>query len=289
MSYVFYFVIILSLVIWVEGPFKLLPKVLITRKENSDDLENWMKRFNWGSRMDTSVSIKLPEYKFYTGVINILLELSRKMGGTYQESLIFLRESLQGDKQFEKKMKETVAGVYLQMGMMMVLTWSFILAALKLVDIEIGLIKLLTIFIWQIIGLVILPILLKYFRKRYFSDIGQLWKILFILKSLSKVPISRSEVLTYAGVQELKSIKQPSLEMIVTKLKETCHKTLKFGTSYDEDLRYLMEEVRFVEKWHYELFEKRLMVIKLVLLSVFFLPSYLVFIFFLLDDLKLLM
>ncbi len=289
MSYVFYFVIILSLVLWVEAPFLLVPNLLITRKDKGDELEHWLKQFNWGGRIDSSISTKLPEYKFYSGVINILLELSRKMGGTYQESLIFLRESLQGDKQFEKKMKETVRGVYLQMGMMVILTWGFIFAALKIVDLEIEIKKLLMIFFWQTSGIGALPFLLQYFRKRYFSDIGQLWKILLSLKSLSKVPLSRTEVLTYAGVQELKSIKQTSLEIIVSKLKETCHKTLKYGTSYDEDLRYLMEELRFVEKWHYELFEKRLMVIKLVLLSVFFLPSYLVFIFFLLEDLKLLM
>ena len=69
------------------------------------------------------------------------------------------------------------------------------------------------------------------------------------------------------------------------KLKETCQKALKIGSSYDDEVKYLMEELRFQEKWHFELFEKRLTVIKLSLLSVFFLPSYLAFIFLLLGDL----
>jgi hypothetical protein len=64
---------------------------------------------------------------------------------------------------------------------------------------------------------------------------------------------------------------------------------LKLGSSYEEDLKYLMEELRFQEKWHFELFEKRLTVIKLALLSLFFLPSYLAFIFLLLSDLMALM
>jgi hypothetical protein len=50
-----------------------------------------------------------------------------------------------------------------------------------------------------------------------------------------------------------------------------------------------MDELRFQEKWHFELFEKRLMVIKLGLMSIFFLPSYLAFIFLLLGDLMQLM
>jgi hypothetical protein len=109
------------------------------------------------------------------------------------------------------------------------------------------------------------------------------------LKALVKVPLSRSEVLTAAGVQELALINQKSLETIIQKLKEACQKTLKLGQSYETDVDYLMGELRFQEKWHFELFEKRLTVIKLVLLSVFFLPSYLAFIFLLLGDLMALM
>jgi hypothetical protein len=286
MSYVFYFVVIFLLVLWIETPLLVPSNLLITRRDQGEELEQWLKTFNWNARVDSTLHSKLPTYKFYSGVLNILLELSRKLGGTYQESLIFLRESLQGDRQFEKKMKETIRGVYLQMLLMMFLTWSFIFSALMIVEIEISLMNLFLILIWQMIGGGVLPFILNYYRKKYFSEIGLLWKILFILKSLSKVPISRSEVFSHAGVQELKLIKQPSLLALVEKLKDSCHRTLKFGTSYEEDLRYLMEELRFVEKWHCELFEKRLMVIKLLLMSVFFLPSYLAFIFFLLEGLR---
>src|SRR5690606_32412525 len=102
---------------------------------------------------------------------------------------------------------------------------------------------------------------------------------------LVKVPLSRTEILTIAGVMEIKSIKQKTLSHIVEKLKETCQKALQQGGSYEEEVLSLMNELRFQEKWHFELFEKRLMVIKLGLMSLFFLPSYLAFIFLLLGDL----
>jgi hypothetical protein len=109
--------------------------------------------------------------------------------------------------------------------------------------------------------------------------------MLYILNSLAKVPLSRTEVLSVAGVGELKSITQVSLSHLVDKLKEICQRALQLGGSYEDDVESLMNELRFQEKWHFELFEKRLVVIKLVLLSVFFLPSYLAFIFLLLGDL----
>jgi hypothetical protein len=217
--------------------------------------------------------------------VEVILQFARKLGGNFQDSLLFLREGLQTDRQFEKKIKEAVLGMWLQMGIMMALTWIFIFAALSLVDVKVSTTHLVFIFAWQGIGLAVLPFILKSLRKKYFGDIGKIWKMLFILKSLVKVPVSRSELMTFAGVQELTNITQKSLESIVMKLKDTCQKALKLGTSYEEDVKYLMEELRFLEKWHFELFEKRLTVIKLVLLSVFFLPSYLAFIFLLLGDL----
>lgn len=290
MSYIFYFVLICGLVYWIEESTVFLPNSLILRKKNpAEELENWLKKFNWNARQDLPDSGKLPTYKFYTGVVEVLLSLARKMGGNYQESLLFLREGLQTDRQFEKKIRESLLGMWLQMGLMMMLTWIFIIAALNLVEVKVSTLHLLMILSWQGIGLSVLPFILSHFRKKYFGDIGKIWKMLFILKSLAKVPVSRTEVLTFAGVQELNNINQKSLSAIVSRLKETCQKSLKLGSSYEEDVKYLMEELRFQEKWHFELFEKRLTVIKLTLLSVFFLPSYLAFIFLLLGDLMALM
>jgi hypothetical protein len=289
MSYIFYFVLICGLVYWVEESTVFLPNSLILRKNPAEELENWLKKFNWNSRQDLPDLGRLPSYKFYSEVIEVLLSLARKMGGSYQESILFLREGLQTDRQFEKKIKEAVLGMWLQMGLMMLLTWIFIIAALSLVDVKVTTFHLVLIFVWQAVGLSTLPFLLSFFRKKYFGDIGKIWKMLFILKSLAKVPVSRSEVLTFAGVQELNNITQKSLSAIVSRLKETCQKSLKVGVSYEDDVKYLMEELRFQEKWHFELYEKRLTVIKLTLLSVFFLPSYLAFIFLLLGDLMALM
>lgn len=289
MTYIFYFTLICFLVYWMEQPYSILPNSLITRRNPAQELENWLKSFNWGERQEIQSPGQLPVYKFYTEVVEVLLQLARRMGGNYQDSFLFLREGLQSDRQFEKKIKEAILGIWLQMGLMLALTWTFIFSALNLVEVGVETINLFLIFLWQATGLSALPLLLRHFRKKFFGDIGRIWKMLFILRSLAKVPLPRSEILTFSGIQELKEIKQKSLGQIVQKLKEACQKSLKIGASYEEDVKYLMEELRFQEKWHFELFEKRLTVIKLVLLSVFFLPSYLAFIFLLLGDLMALM
>lgn len=288
-SLIAYFFLIAGLVYWVESESRISSNSLIIKKNPGEELENWLKRFNWHSRQELKASGQLPKYKFYTEIVEVILGLSRKMGGTYQEGILFLREGLQSDRQFEKKLKEMIMGTWIQMGMMMLLTWGFIFGALILVEVKIGVSRLLMIAGWQILGLGLLPYFLNYFRKHFFEDIGKLWKMFYILRSLVKVPLSRSEVLSIAGVGEIRNIKQKNLSHIVEKFKDTCQKALQVGGSYEEEVLSLMEELRFQEKWHFELFEKRLMVIKLGLLSLFFLPSYLAFIFLLLGDLLTLM
>jgi hypothetical protein len=283
--YILYVLLILALIYWVEQPGLFFSKSLIIKKTAGESLEEWLKKFHWGSRQHLHLPGMMPQYKFYTEVVEHLLNLARRMGGNYQEGLLYLREGLQADRQFEKKIKEIVLGCWFQLGMMMLLTWSFITGALTMVEIKISPWYLGGIFFWQSLGLISLPLLLCYYRNKFFGEIGKLWKMLYVLSALNRVPLARSEIFSLAGIQELKTLKQSSLGLLVEKLKEICHHALREGGNYQAEVKYLMEELRFQEKWHFELFEKRLTVIKLGLLSLFFLPAYLVFLFLLLGDL----
>ena len=284
-SLISYLLIVVFLIIWVDGGVVINRASLVLKPNPAELLEEWLKRFSFKQKGEVQTQGHLPRYKFYTDVIEILLSLSRKMGGNYQDSLLFLREGLQSDRQFEKKLKEMILGTWLQMVMMMLLTWGFIIGALFIVEIKVPAFKLISIFTWQMIGMGLLPFLIKRLRLKFFSDIGRLWKMLYVLNSLVRVPLARSEVMGLAGIVDLALIKQKNLAALVEKLRGTCERALKLGGSYEEDIRSLMEELRFQEKWSFELFEKRLTVIKLALISLFFLPSYLGFIFLLLGDL----
>ena len=284
-SLISYLLIVAILITWVDGGLVLKSSAIMLRPNPAESLEEWLKRFTFKHKGEVQAQGKLPIYKFYTEVIEILLNLSRKMGGNYQDTLLYLREGLQNDRQFEKKLREMILGTWMQMGMMMLLTWGFITASLIIVEVKVSPFKLIAIFLWQLVGMSLLPLLLKRLRTRFFADIGKLWKMLYVLNSLVRVPLARSEVMGFAGIKELAQIKQKNLATLVEKLRGTCERALKLGGSYEEDVRSLMDELRFQEKWSFELFEKRLTVIKLALISLFFLPSYLGFIFLLLGDL----
>jgi hypothetical protein len=280
-----YFFLVGLLAHWVMKPSKRMSKLLILRASPGVELEQWLKRFHWGQKGQLASKISLPRYKFYSEVIDKLLELARQMGGNYQEALLFLREGLLADLQFEKKLKESQRAVWLQMLLMLLLTWIFIICALNMVQISPPMVALVLIASWQGIGLILLPLILRWLRERLFGDIGKLWKMLYILSSLYRLPLARSAIFGLAEIKNLREIQQKNLLHLVQKLADVCERALKQGSSYEVEVKMLMDELRFQEKWHFELLEKRLSALKLGLLSVFFLPSYLAFIFVLMKDL----
>ena len=289
LTIIIYLLFLAVMVYWLGVESKFEFKLLNLNDHPGRELEDWLKRFNWDRSNLTSSAVQLPRYKFYSEVVETLLSLARKMGGKYQDALFFLRQGLQADLQSEKKLKELLLGTVLQIAFMIMLTWGFIIGASFLVEVKTKMSFLLIILSWQLIGLISLPWLIKHFRKKLFEDLGKLWKILFVFKSLNKLPLSRSEILTISGAVDLEKIKQKNLQPIVEKLLLLCQKSREQGINSDDELSVLMKELRFIETWHFELFEKRLVTIKLILMAVFFLPSYLAFIFNLLGDLLALM
>lgn len=279
-----YLSLILLLVYWIESEAIISPKLLNLNKNEAIQLENWLKKFNW-NKQEISTSIQLPRYKFYSSVVEILLELARKKGGRFNEGLLHLREGLIGDIQSEKRIKELLQGVWIQMILMFLMTWVFILSSLFMTKIKISIFTLTGIFSWQMLATIVLLFVLKGLRNYYFTDIGKLWKILHILKSLGHVPLARSEIYQIAGLSDLNSFTQKNLFPLSEKLQDTCKEALRIGGNYLDEINSLMEELRFQEKWHFELFEKRLSALKLALLTIFFLPSYLFFIFLLMEKL----
>jgi hypothetical protein len=284
-----YLAFLMVMLYWLGGESKYEFNLLKFRDHSGPHLEDWLKRFNWERSTLSQNCGELPQYKFYTGIVDILLTLARKMGGKYQEPLLFLRQGLQADLQAEKKIKELYLGTSFQISLMVIITWGFIVGASFLVEIKMKGVLLVGIMIWQLIGVTSLPWIIRYFRKNLFQDIGKLWKVLFVLKSLTKVPLSRTEILKISGAAELEQITQKNLGPLVEKLLFICQKSREQGVHSDEELSALMKELRFIENWHFELFEKRLVTVKLCLMAFFFLPSYLAFIFNLLGDLLALM
>lgn len=260
----------------------LKPQNSAKKLSPGEKLFYWLKKFNW-DRREQHIG-HLPQYKFFSSLVNLLLEMSRRFGGQYKEAFLSVKESLNQDLQFEKKLKEFILGSYFQKFCIFSMSWGFIFFAQNLTEVSLDNRVYLSIFSWQLVGLILFPLVCYQLKKHYFSEIGQLWLSLYVLKALLTVSLSRREVFKMARIYELHNIKHKNLVSIVEKLQTSCELSLKQGGSYLKDVEELIQECKFIEKWHIELFEKRLGALKLLILSIFFLPSYLAFVYFLLNS-----
>src|SRR5690606_20895323 len=105
LSVTIYLVLVLGLVYWIRSPIFLPTNSLILKSNPGEELDAWLKKFNC-ARPGLAEHGRLPAYKFYSEIVEVLLSLARRVGGSYQEPFLFLREGLQADQQFEKKLKE---------------------------------------------------------------------------------------------------------------------------------------------------------------------------------------
>lgn len=279
-----YLFILLFLSIWIDKTFNDS-----TKNSGRVDLEDWMNHFEWGKGDIQQEINRLPRYKFYSDLIELILKYARTYGGKYQDSFLLIKDSVRSDMQFEKKMKELILSNLMQMLMILLITWGFIFSVQNFGNVHVSKLSLAFVGLWQFLGMMILPLGITYYRKIFFQDIAVLWKFYYSLNCLIHIPFSRSELFNISGIQSLKKIKQKSLHFLVNKSFVMGQDVLKKGSPFEERLQSLMQELKFIEKWHFELFEKRLGVIKLVILGAFLLPSYLLFIFFILQHLMSLM
>jgi hypothetical protein len=282
MVYLSYICLILLLSYWLAMPAREEAKKMVPTGAYA--LDDWLKKFSWGRGVELRADFKIPPYKFYSEIVELVLDIARRFGGVYEENLHKLREGLEADHQFEVKCKDLIKGAWWQICIMFLITWAFIVSSLSILQMPIPFQKLALLISWQLVGMIALPWIIHRARRYYFGDVGVLWKTLFMLKALVSVPLSRSEIFLHAELFKLKDIKNKRLKSVIDHILDCCQRALREGGSYEDEVNKIAKDLRFEENRIYGLFEKRLVVLKLAILSIFFLPTYLAFIYIILSD-----
>ena len=99
LSLIFYSLLIFSLVYWVESQSVLISNPSILKRNAAEELEDWLKKFNWGNRQELAAPGRLPSYKFYSEVVEILLS---ETFANYQK--IILTHELGFFREFRRKL-----------------------------------------------------------------------------------------------------------------------------------------------------------------------------------------
>ena len=193
--------------------------------DRGERLAHWMGHYSPGA-VGFNLDCELPErtiYKGYGNELHYLWEQVRVFGGGLKLPLKSLRELLRRDIKFEKSKNSTLNGAFAQIGVMLLLSWSY-LGAFIYLEITttnwelIGLIGL-----WQCFGAIAYIAFIRATEKKYFA--ASRYFLRFVTKMTvianSHGELSKVEVPTYFGkLCKNESVVYAKLECLVVNARE---------------------------------------------------------------------
>jgi hypothetical protein len=230
-----------------------------------------------------SVSADIPEYKFFSQLIEQLVKARKTYGCEIENIILEIRKYLRIDIKETKKIKESIFGGAFQYIVISIFTWGFIYGTYKIVYIEISLQDKLVLLAFQLLGLLLYFALAHFIKCKSFRVLNCYFFAIYNFRSLFSISRPISEIITAVKIDELpeskdlKHIKQ-RMFLLITELKER-------GRLNTEDLNQLIYETWDCFEIKLERFERFILILKLLSMALFVLPSFLAVMFLLMAKL----
>ncbi len=243
------------------------------------DKEITFKKKNDGSLLLQEISFLqkgekriLPFYKFFTKILNHLLEQRSLYGIDLEESLLIVKESLLKDLEFERKKKKVLIESLIQFFLILFFINLFFILFKFYLMIEISPIILIGVdfFLISIIGVFLF--LINFFSQKIFNPIELLFEKILLYKSLFQSQLSLTSMNQLLDVASLKE--NHSLTVFKEKFFFLLERISKEGVYLEKDWKLLEQELKTY--WEEKLldFEKKLFLGRFLCIFLFFLPSY---------------
>lgn len=219
----------------------------------------------------------VPSYKFYSKIIGELLRARKNFGCEIEGVLVELRKYLRLDLKEARKIKDSFYGGTYQYVFLCIFLYVFVFLLKKIVNIELDYLKLIFILIYHSFGLLIYFFACKLIQRAEFKYFDSYFNTVYLLRSLLLVSRPISEVIDRIKVSKL-AINNNFINIndrLITLLRQLKHS----GKLNLLDLDNLILEVWDTFEIKVESYERKITVLKLLLMSFFILPSFLFIIF----------
>ena len=227
-----------------------------------------LRSFFSGSEVQDS----LPEFKFFTPFILELRSYQLRHGLSSSILLATLRPLISKDLHFEEKIQNLFLNSLGQFFILSIFTWIFYFTSTSSLGPSSS---------WpgvcllQFTGLLSFIFFYQKMKLKNFSEIDDLFKRLFLFKSLKLVGLSMGEVLGKSKADQSMNLAKGPLRTLGDQLILLCEKWTKEGLSIDSELNELLNELTHLKEVSCRKFELRLGGLRFVHLLGFYLFAYL--------------
>jgi len=244
-----------------------------------------ISEINTSFKRDFGKENSLPQYKYFTSLIEQLINFSRVYGTRGKVIGDQLRNILIADIRWEKKNHDIFSRSFAQMGVLMLAIWGFIfLSSYILKKSFLSMFELYTIFLFQIAGAFLYTIFIQKLRKNTFIVFEKLSCTTNTIMSLSLLDISFGHLLKIANLGLLTRPKNNNLRSIYDQLHRSILRWKNYGESPQSDLNYLVEELYFIQGSMQEKLMIKILGVKFLILAIFFMGSYFYFLYGLISN-----
>lgn len=288
-GFLIYFAVILSILFLPErfwdywwGKWRFLPQskgLFFKEKSAGEKLLQLLPELELNIALGKSVGIKLPEYKFFTELIDALLESNRRLGIGIKVVLLEVRRNLVVDLQFERKFIDQTIEANAQFVVIGATTWLFIFFSSQLADLPLDYSVLFFIVLIQISGLFVFNWLLSQLKRRTFGSYDQVISRLYFFAALSELGLSFSQVLKDSRVLDEENWKNRLFMPCATRLSDLIERWKANGVSPAAGAREIIQELWHLKEVSFARFLKHLELLKFTVLSAFFLPAYFLYLY----------
>lgn len=250
--------------------FRLL--ALVNVHNLGERLLNQLLKINRFS-LQKSTDFELIEYKFFTGLVKELLVLRKDVGVDIFPVLQKLKSRLKQDIEMERKLNSLKRSAITEICIVMIFCWVFVFIAKGYVDIQFNNIHLIFIFIWQLIGFLLLFYKLKEKKQKYFSQLSSYLYSSFSLEALFNSPVGMTKLLDLCHYKRILNLTQHEIirehfKTLISQLKST-------GELKYEEVEELSQCVVYQFEFSIQEYQKSANSIKLIVLMIFFMSSFL--------------
>lgn len=218
-------------------------------------------------------TIELATFKFYTDLIKSLVKYSRQFGAPLSKSIKELLRALAKEEQALKQIWQSFSGGIAQFLVIVAITWGFIYSLELIINHHVSFPTILKVCVLQILGgfCYLVSFLLSY--KREMGGFDQAFYTVYSVRSLLQAGLPLSMVLKQSQIQMFPNSKK--FQYINTRIDYLTSHGLKQGGEVLVPLTEVIGDLWELHTSSYQKFNKILMLIKFVLLVLFFVPSYL--------------
>ena len=224
-----------------------------------------------------AVKKTLPPYKFYTCLIENVLEYGRNYGAPVKNILKDLREGLIKDRQFEIKLFDQKRGAMAQFALVSIITWMFLFICQKTIEVDIPIFYKKMMILLQFSGVIIYFAGDHFLKKRLFCLWPPYFFTLSTLKVLAQAGMPLQTILQKGRPDRL--VKASPLASVHKSLESLIDDWQSKGIPVQERLKDLLEEVWFLQQMRFGVFLKISTLMKFSCLALFFLSAYFLYLY----------